>query len=47
LYVAWLNEPEQQARWHSGTGYLPTRRSATELPAVTDLWASQPYFKIP
>lgn len=45
-FVTWLNEPEQQATWHAGTGYVPIRRSATELPAVTDLWADEPEFRV-
>jgi sn-glycerol 3-phosphate transport system substrate-binding protein len=46
VFAQWLNEPEQQAAWHAGTGYLPIRMSATELPAVTDLWTERPQFKV-
>lgn len=28
IFLKWLSEPEQQARWASHTGYLPIRRSA-------------------
>lgn len=42
----WLNEPEQQATWHAGTGYIPIRVSATELPAVRELWAERLSFRI-
>jgi sn-glycerol 3-phosphate transport system substrate-binding protein len=45
-FMTWLNEPEQQAFLHSGTGYVPIRKSAIELPAVTDLWAEEPLFRI-
>ena len=45
-FVTWLNEPEQQARWHFGTGYVPIRISATELPLVVDLWAETPFFSV-
>jgi len=31
LFIRWLSEPEQQAKWATGTGYLPVRRSAKEL----------------
>ena len=29
-----------------GTGYIPVRTSAAELPAIQELWAQQPYFKL-
>jgi sn-glycerol 3-phosphate transport system substrate-binding protein len=45
-FMVWLNEPEQQARWHAGTGYIPIRRSAVDLPEVADLWADKPEFRI-
>lgn len=45
-FLTWLNEPEQQAEWHAGTGYVPIRRSAIDLPAVADLWAAEPVFRV-
>ncbi len=45
-FVRWLNEPEQQARWHAGTGYIPIRKSSVDLPAVADLWAERPGFRV-
>ena len=45
-FVTWLDEPEQQARWHAGTGYIPIRTSAAELPEVTQLWADRPGFEV-
>jgi sn-glycerol 3-phosphate transport system substrate-binding protein len=45
-FVRWLNEPEQQAAWHAGTGYIPIRESAVELPAVADKWAANPEFRV-
>ena len=45
-FLTWLNEPEQQAEWHAGTGYVPIRESAIELPAVADLWAAEPEFRV-
>jgi sn-glycerol 3-phosphate transport system substrate-binding protein len=45
-FVTWLDEPEQQARWHAGTGYIPIRTSATSLPEVTELWAERPGFEV-
>ncbi len=45
-FITWLNEPEQQAAWHAGTGYVPIRQSAIDLPAVADLWAEEPAFRV-
>ncbi|HWO93574.1 MAG TPA: extracellular solute-binding protein, partial [Dehalococcoidia bacterium] len=45
-YVKWLNEPEQQARWHEGTGYIPIRKSAVETDIVRQLWTERPQFRI-
>ncbi len=45
-YVRWLNEPEQQARWHVGTGYMPIRRAAIESDEIQALWTEQPFFRV-
>ena len=45
-YLRWLNEPEQQATWHAGTGYIPIRESAIDTPEVQALWAERPGFKV-
>jgi sn-glycerol 3-phosphate transport system substrate-binding protein len=45
-YLTWLNEPEQQATWHAGTGYIPIRQSAAERPEIQQLWADRPGFKV-
>ena len=45
-FASWLTLPEQTAEWAKATGYIPVRTSATELPAIRDLWAQQPYFKL-
>jgi sn-glycerol 3-phosphate transport system substrate-binding protein len=45
-YVKYLLEPEQQATWAVGTGYLPVRKSATALPAIQELWTTHPEFKV-
>jgi len=46
-FVRWLNEPEQQATWHEGTGYIPIRTEAVDLPEVADLWERQPQYRVP
>jgi sn-glycerol 3-phosphate transport system substrate-binding protein len=45
-FVTWLNSPEQQARWHAATGYVPIRTSAVELDDVVSLWADEPEFRV-
>ena len=44
LFLKWMSEPEQQARWAGVTGYYPTRRSAADLLA-TYFSENPPYAK--
>lgn len=44
--LAWLNEPAQQVRWSAGTGYVPTRLSATDDPELQALWSERPGFRV-
>jgi multiple sugar transport system substrate-binding protein/sn-glycerol 3-phosphate transport system substrate-binding protein len=44
LFLKWMSEPEQQARWASVTGYYPIRRSAADLLA-TYFGENPPYAK--
>jgi sn-glycerol 3-phosphate transport system substrate-binding protein len=46
-FIKWLVEPEQQAEWFAGSGYLPVRNSAYDLPAAKDIIAKYPEFQIP
>jgi sn-glycerol 3-phosphate transport system substrate-binding protein len=46
-FMKWLLEPEQQAEWFAGSGYLPVRLSAYDLPAAQDAVAEYPLFSIP
>ncbi len=39
-------EPEQQAEWYAGSGYLPVSISAYELPAAKEIEAKYPGFKV-
>jgi len=45
-FIKWLMEPEQQAEWYAGSGYLPVSISAYELPAAKEIEARYPQFKI-
>jgi sn-glycerol 3-phosphate transport system substrate-binding protein len=46
-FVKWLMEPEQQAEWFAGSGYLPVSRAAVDLPAARDVIAKYPQFQVP
>jgi sn-glycerol 3-phosphate transport system substrate-binding protein len=46
-FIKWLVEPEQQAEWFAGTGYLPASRAAVDLPAAKDVIANYPQFQVP
>ena len=46
-FIKWFAEPEQQAEWFAGSGYLPVRNSAYGLPAAKDIIAKYPPFQIP
>jgi sn-glycerol 3-phosphate transport system substrate-binding protein len=45
-FIKWLVEPEQQAEWFAGTGYLPVSRAAVDLPAARDVVAKYPLFQV-
>jgi sn-glycerol 3-phosphate transport system substrate-binding protein len=45
-YAKFLNEPEQVAQWSADTGYVPTRESAIEVPALQTRWAESPEFRV-
>jgi len=45
-FIKWLMEPEQQAEWFAGSGYLPGSRSAVDLPAAQDVLARYPLFQV-
>ena len=46
-FIRWFSEPEQQAEWFAGSGYLPVRNSAYDLPAAKEIIARYPPFQIP
>ena len=45
-FIKWLLEPEQQAEWYAGSGFLPVNGKAFELPAAKEIEAKYPQFKI-
>jgi sn-glycerol 3-phosphate transport system substrate-binding protein len=46
-FLKWLLEPEQQAEWSVGSGYLPANHAALDLPVVKDMIAKYPQFQVP
>jgi sn-glycerol 3-phosphate transport system substrate-binding protein len=46
-FIKWLMEPEQQAEWFAGSGYLPVSRSSVDLQAAQDTVARYPLFQVP
>ena len=45
-FIKWLMEPEQQAEWFAGSGYLPVRDSSYDLPAAKEIMTKYPQFSI-
>jgi sn-glycerol 3-phosphate transport system substrate-binding protein len=45
-FIRWLVEPEQQAEWYVGSGWIPANVKALELPAAKEVEAKYPQFKI-
>jgi sn-glycerol 3-phosphate transport system substrate-binding protein len=45
-FAKFLNEPESQADWSVGTGYIPITTAAANLPQVQQLWSANPAFKV-
>jgi sn-glycerol 3-phosphate transport system substrate-binding protein len=46
-FIKWLVEPEQQAEWFVGSGYLPASHAAVDVPAARDVIAKYPQFQVP
>jgi sn-glycerol 3-phosphate transport system substrate-binding protein len=44
-FVKWFAEPEQQAEWYAGTGWIPANDKAFEMPAAKEVQAQYPQFK--
>ena len=44
-FIKWLMEPEQQAEWYAGSGYLPVNIKAFDLPAAKEIETKYPQFK--
>ena len=44
--IKWLMEPQQQAEWFAGSGYLPVNLSAIDQPAAKDVVAKYPAYQV-
>ena len=44
-FIKWIVEPEQQAEWFAGSGFLPVSHSAIDLPPAQDIVARYPLFQ--
>jgi sn-glycerol 3-phosphate transport system substrate-binding protein len=45
-YLKFLDSPQTQATFAAGTGYVPIRKSSVTLPAIQQLWAKIPGYKV-
>ena len=45
-FIKWLMEPEQQAEWYAGSGWVPVSLKALELPAAKEVEEKYPQFKV-
>ena len=45
-FAKFLNDPQSQADWSVGTGYVPIRQSAANMSQVQQQWAQSPGFKV-
>ena len=46
VYLSYLCNPQSQATWAAGTGYIPVRKSAASTTTITHLWATNPGYKV-
>jgi sn-glycerol 3-phosphate transport system substrate-binding protein len=45
-FAKFLDEPDSQAKWAVGTGYVPIRKSSIDNPELQARWAEVPGFKV-
>jgi sn-glycerol 3-phosphate transport system substrate-binding protein len=46
VFLSYLCNPQTQATWAAGTGYIPVRKSAAASPTIKTLWANSPGYKV-
>lgn len=45
-FLIWMSAPEQQVKWHKGTGYFPIRKSAVDLLEKEGWFKENPNFEV-
>ncbi len=45
-FAKFLNEPQSQATWSAGTGYVPIRQSAAELSPLKERYVEAPAYRV-
>lgn len=45
-FLKFANSPEAQAKFAAATGYVPSRESAVDQPALREAWASDPALRV-
>ena len=45
-YLTFLDQPDSQATWAAGTGYVPVRKSSVDTATIQNLWRTIPGFKV-
>ena len=45
-YIKYLDSPQTQATFAAATGYVPIRKSSITMPAIQQLWAKIPGYKV-
>ncbi len=45
-YLKFLTTAQSQSTWAAGTGYVPIRQSAVDMPPISDTYAADPRFKV-
>lgn len=45
-YLKYIDSAASQAQFAAATGYIPNRKGAAALPAVQDVWAKNPGYKV-
>jgi sn-glycerol 3-phosphate transport system substrate-binding protein len=46
VFLSYLCNPQTQATWAAGTGYIPVRKSSAATSTIKQLWATNPGFKV-
>lgn len=46
VLAKFLDQPDSQADFAAGTGYIPIRKSSVTRPAIQKLWATNPGYKV-